>query len=222
MKNQTKILLSLTTSALVCLSFPKWNHSSLAWVALVPALVASARESEAKAFAYGLLAGWAAFCGILYWIIPTFQAAHVALWTGVLSLLLLAGYVALYYGAFFAMLSKIRGRFSPDAAVFLGTALWVALEYLRNHFLSGFPWGSLGYSQWREPAHIQIARFTGIYGVSALIVFFNLLVSLFILERTAKRWTLIAAVAIFGFVFAFSRMGPPEGTPQSPVQFSIL
>jgi apolipoprotein N-acyltransferase len=51
--------------------------------------------------------------------------------------------------------------------------LWVSLEYVRSLGFLGFPWNSLGYSQYRQISVIQMAEFTGVFGVSFLIVFVN-------------------------------------------------
>lgn len=48
--------------------------------------------------------------------------------------------------------------------------IWVALEIVRGRFLSGFPWNFLGASQYANLPLIQVASFTGVYGVSFLIV----------------------------------------------------
>ncbi len=47
--------------------------------------------------------------------------------------------------------------------------LWTALEYVRGHALTGFPWSSLGYSQYRFLHFIQVADIVGIYGVSFIV-----------------------------------------------------
>lgn len=52
-------------------------------------------------------------------------------------------------------------------------SLWVALELLIGWFLSGFPWNLLGASQYAILPIIQIASFTGVYGVSFLVVWFS-------------------------------------------------
>jgi apolipoprotein N-acyltransferase len=49
------------------------------------------------------------------------------------------------------------------------SAIWVALEWVRGWFLTGFPWNFLGTSQWRQVALIQVASVTGVYGISFLV-----------------------------------------------------
>ena len=39
--------------------------------------------------------------------------------------------------------------------------------------LTGFPWGSVGYSQWNNLIGIQVASVIGVHGISFVIVLFN-------------------------------------------------
>jgi len=50
------------------------------------------------------------------------------------------------------------------------------LEWVRTYILGGFPWVALGYSQYRTTFLIQFAEFTGVYGISALVVLVNVVV----------------------------------------------
>ena len=54
--------------------------------------------------------------------------------------------------------------------------IWVAGEFLRAYFLSGFPWYYLAHSQFRQLYLIQIADLTGSLGISLLIAICNALV----------------------------------------------
>jgi apolipoprotein N-acyltransferase len=53
------------------------------------------------------------------------------------------------------------------------SAVWVGGEYLRSFLFTGFPWNSLGVSQYANAAVIQIAQWGGVYLVSASIVWMN-------------------------------------------------
>lgn len=74
----------------------------------------------------------------------------------------------------------------------LGAAAWVAIEMIRSRFLTGFPWDTIGSSQWQLTPLIQIASVTGVYGVSFLVVWTSL--SLFsavrcIIRHPTKRYS---------------------------------
>ncbi|NIQ08785.1 MAG: apolipoprotein N-acyltransferase, partial [Gammaproteobacteria bacterium] len=51
--------------------------------------------------------------------------------------------------------------------------LWVALEFLREFLLTGFPWATIGYSQHTWLAMIQSADLFGVYGISFLLILCN-------------------------------------------------
>lgn len=70
--------------------------------------------------------------------------------------------------------SFMRGRIKGMSLPFFAAALWVSLEYLRTYLLSGFPWALIGYSQWKFLSLIQAAEYTGVYGISFIIVFVNI------------------------------------------------
>ena len=59
----------------------------------------------------------------------------------------------------------------------LGIVVWVALEYVRAHFGTGFAWNLLGVSQVRIPQVVQIASLGGTYAVSALVFAANIVLA---------------------------------------------
>ena len=69
---------------------------------------------------------------------------------------------------------------------------WVVVEWSRTWLLWGFPWAPLALSQWERPVVLQIAAWSGAYGVSFLLIFFNLCVAQTLrhrfVRRERKRW----------------------------------
>jgi apolipoprotein N-acyltransferase len=55
----------------------------------------------------------------------------------------------------------------------LCAAAWVGLEMIRARLWTGFPWSLLGVSQYEKLPLIQIAAWTGVYGISFLLVWFS-------------------------------------------------
>lgn len=51
--------------------------------------------------------------------------------------------------------------------------IWVALEMILARLFTGFPWNLLGVSQYRILPLIQIASWTGVYGVTFILVWFS-------------------------------------------------
>ena len=69
-----KLTLPLISALLLILTFPPYEMAYLAWVGLVPLLVAIKRSGLAAAYAYAFLAGISFYMGVFAWInvIPGF------------------------------------------------------------------------------------------------------------------------------------------------------
>ena len=66
------LILSLASGLLLALSFPRFGHPAVSWIALAPLLVALAEAARTRgglrrAWALGLAAGVLYFGGTLYW-----------------------------------------------------------------------------------------------------------------------------------------------------------
>ncbi len=205
-------LLSLLSGILLILSFPNFDLEFLAWFALVPLLYAVDGKSLWNSFKLGFFTGFISFLGILYWIvvaIHTYGNVHVI--PSVFILLLLVGYLSLFIGAFTFLYRFIQTRLGLKT-ILLAPLLWVALEYLRSFFLTGFPWASLAYSQYINLPLIQMAEITGIYGPSFVILMVNATLYTAILHWSKKTFPLrevvITVLLLLGFlVYGYWRMG---------------
>lgn len=172
-----RLALALLSAVLLALSFALTETFTglprLAWVALVPLGLAIQRCGTKQALWLGWLSGTAAYLAILSWVIIVMQIyGHLPLPLSLLFLFMLAAYVGLYVGLFASGWRWLDDRW-PRWSWLFAPALWVALEWLRGHLLSGFPWALFGYSQYRQLPLIQIADVTGVYGVSFVLVMVN-------------------------------------------------
>ncbi len=165
------------TGFFLTLSFPRVQFYLLAWVAIVPLMVSIKQMNCKQAFYAGLTAGMAFFLSLIYWIVPTLDIyGGLPFFLAVPILLLFALYLGLYSGIF----ALVFNLLNIDSVLmpFKAAAVWVGIEYLRSFLFTGFPWGSLGYSQYMNIHIIQIADITGVYGVSFLIVMTNTVFSM--------------------------------------------
>ncbi|MCK4436632.1 apolipoprotein N-acyltransferase [bacterium] len=198
------ILLSSLSGILLVLCFPKFDLEILAWVALVPLLLVIRNKDGKEAFILSCLCGAIFFTGLLYWIGTVTAYNKLA----PLGLLLLISYLSLYFGSFGLLLSLIKNQKYRKQHHFLSIkdysnasrkrllvncllvpSLWVSLEFIRSHLFSGFPWGLIGYSQHLNLPLIQISAFTGVYGVSFLVVLVNVAISESV--SMVKDWKLL-------------------------------
>ena len=205
------ILWCLFSGILLALSFPRFDLEFLAWFALVPLFYATEGKGLYQSFKLGFLTGLVSFLGILYWIIVAVHTyGNVPLILSGLILLLLIVYLSLFIGAFTFLTRLIQIRSGLQTILFT-PFLWVTLEYLRSFFLSGFPWASLGYSQYLNLSFIQMADITGVYGLSFVILLVN--ATLFGVLRQFPRRSFLSrevvmtALILLGFlVYGYAKM----------------
>ncbi len=178
-KNISFLLLyfpAFTSGLMLTASFPDTSLFYLAFAALVPLLVSIQSMTYRASFYAGFVTGFAHFVTLIYWIIPTvniYGGLHPLLALSTLALLCL--YLSLYIGGFTFLIKKMD--LSPGVLPLGGACLWVGIEYIRAHALTGFPWGILGYSQYSNTTLVQMADLTGVLGLSFLIVLCNFLIT---------------------------------------------
>ncbi len=205
-------LLSLLSGILLILSFPNLDLEFLAWFALVPLLYSIDGKGPYHSFRLGFLTGIVSFLGILYWIVVAVHTyGNIPLIPSVFILLLLVVYLSLFIGVFTFLTRLIQIRSGLQTFLFI-PFLWVALEYLRSHLLTGFPWANLGYSQYLNLPFIQMADVTGAYGLSFVLLFVN--ATLFwVLRQWPKRVfpikeVIAAMILVLGFLsYGYVKMG---------------
>ena len=165
------LLLALLSGVLLTISFPPGRLSFVAWFALIPLLKSIETASPSKAFRLGLFSGLIHYLSLIYWIVVVLgRYGNLNFFVAFLALVLLSFYLSLYLGLFACLTTCLKdSRFS----IILMACFWVAIEYTKGHFLSGFPWCLLGYTQYEQLYLIQISDLFGVYGVSFLIVFAN-------------------------------------------------
>jgi apolipoprotein N-acyltransferase len=205
------LLLCATSGLLAAAAFPPFSIWPLAWVAWVPLLLALRGRSPRAAFLPGFTSGLVAWVATLPWIVIVVHVyGHAPLAFAVLVLFALSAYLALY-PAVWAVGVACAARAGAGACVWLGAGLWVALEFLRTYLLSGFPWAILANSQAGVVPIIQIAEWTGAYGVSFLLILASLsiagvLAAMVEGKRVQEAWFRLGVVALFvAVVFSYGQ-----------------
>jgi len=222
-KREQALLMSVFSGILLALAFPRPSVAVLAWFALVPMLLFS-RE---RPFRSGFFAGLAFYALLLYWlniVMTTFGRLHPVL--SMVAWLLLAAYLALFFGVATWLCHRCKDRMSLPLTVSF-PLVWTGLDYLREFFLTGFPWGALGYSQSEHLWVVQSLDVWGVYGLTALLAFSNILIAE---AWQAKRKQLrLPYVALGLFVLLFCgnaaygvwRLGQPLDARQETLALSL-
>lgn len=166
--------LSVVSGLILVTIFPRLDWSILAWTALVPFFFAIQGKTLKNVFWLGMTLGMAFYFFGLQWVTNTIiNYGHLPVALSYAVLALLAAYLS-FYLALFGYLTVWLSRNNDSLFFLLAPFVWTALEYLRSTFTPlSFSWLGLGYSQYDFLPVIQIAEFTGVYGVSWLIVFVN-------------------------------------------------
>ena len=221
-------LIALFAGLLLAMAFPKFGLAGFAWIC--PALLALAARGKrgADVFRAGYVGGLAFRLTSLYWLLymPV---------TGlpILGWVALSAYVALFFGGWAVIVSSFKFQDSSWSGrlrwTLTGAAAWVALEWVRGWFLSGFPWSFLGASQYKLVPLIQIASVTGVLGVSFLMVWLSLAIYAageMIFRNPSKRHVWQAEIVVpmivivLLFVGGLFRMNQPE--PATPNTLRIV
>jgi apolipoprotein N-acyltransferase len=165
-------------------SLPPFSFAEAAYVAFLPLLLwFQCRPGRCAVWLVSLGAGWAAWLAVLVWL------RHVTVAGTVVLSFILALFFLLWAGAAAILVPRLSPRSFPVRLLgFAGLAgFWVVLEWIRTWFLWGFPWAPLALSQWERPVVLQLAAWTGAWGVSFLLVFFNLAVAQTLWYRIIRR-----------------------------------
>lgn len=215
------------------LAFPKFDVAGLGWIAPGLLALSGLGLKTPAAFRVGFAGSFAFYLMALHWLlyIP-FAFAPIVGWIA------LSMYLSVFTGAWVALnalafparseeekvpkgwflfeVSELVTRASWPGRVlwtFQAAVLWVALEMIVSRFLTGFPWLALGASQYKLLPVLQIAPFTGVYGVSflmiwlatslavaALLLIQKPLPKIFWIREVAIAATVVALVSFYGWV----------------------
>ena len=179
------ILYGIASGTLLVLSLPKPDIYPLAWLALVPLLITIARESNPRRImASSYTAGLIFFSGTFYWITETMVtfgglSVPLAVGVGVLFAVTYALYFVLFGVGLYVVVRRLGSR-----GVFFAAPVWVTVELLRAHLFSGFPWMLSGYALVPFSGILQVAAWTGVYGLSFIATAVNSVIAYGAIHRS--------------------------------------
>jgi len=197
-KLRQDLILSIMSGCLLGLSFPPYPFPLLALVGFVPLLLLIERQPKhlylhlyLTFFLYHCLANW--------WI---------GSWSSETDPYLLASCIGLaIVHPFFFMLpiatyNVIKKRSLPSTSLILFPFIWVSFEWLHSIGELAFPWLSIGYTQVLNFYYVQVADISGVWGVSFLVIWVNVIIYKLIYlakQRKSKKIILSELFAIPSF-----------------------
>ncbi len=211
------------TALLLIFSFPNFELWFLAWVGLVPLLIAIARQpSPLRALILGWAVGTAFFYTTCYWL--TYSMIHYGGVPTVVAYVLLvpAAVVIGIFPGLAMMLVALAIKRWGERAVLLAPVFWTAFEWVRLG-VTGQLWNALGYSQAFKWHLIQLASWGGVYAFSFLIVVINAAIALLIIKRTFRAGlaAFFIVVSVF-FVIVSPRLGPVSYTSDPVMSLCVV
>lgn len=211
-----RILAIIASGLMVAALVPPFSYAYLAWICLIPLLIAAwslrGKHRAKKGFLIGYLAGVISFGIQVSWL-------ETVSWLGPI---VLAGYLALYFGAFGAFAATLGNPWHRKTEIaetpfhslftaFIHATIWAGLELARGWVFTGFSWNGLGVAFHDTLAISQSADILGVAGLSLMLVFFQC-VLVQVAHRVMKtgvdgirrpRWDFAVTALMVGMLLAY-------------------
>ncbi len=158
----------------------RWGIGPLAFIALVPVPFVLRRNGYGASVLLGMLYGYGTYALFNFWLAKFHPLAHII--------------VPVIYGAYFLILFpalKAADDLFPRYGHLVQLVVWLAYEYLRTLGFLGYAYGVIGYSQYLFLPVARIAEVTGVWGVSAIVVFPSFFLGRAVVEKTehpSRSW----------------------------------
>ena len=196
---------------------PPWR-SGLAWIALVPLLWALLNDRAVAHPHYRRRAAVTAYCsGVLWYILNCYWIYQTMLYYGggippvgcAGIVVLFSAVLGLYLGLFGWITAFFRRRYGLFPALLLAPFVWAALD-LAGARITSVPWDQLGYSQIDNLLLTRLAPWTGVYGITWVLVLGNVALTRALLCRTLRASipAVIAVVLLSGLVASHPAPAP--------------
>jgi apolipoprotein N-acyltransferase len=226
LSKRTTCALAVLSAVLLLASFPPFNLGFLAWVAFVPWLVVLYYESDVnrartlhriRGIILAPIAAWVAF------IVGDYLGmfAPASWYPTVLTLywpIVALGVLAIALSGFMSEFPEMMGWRSKEAPpehvahlsrslpgafqIIIPAVLWTATEFLMlsipivYRFLGAMGFFSIAKTQWQYAPLLRLASFTGMYGVTFLIVLVNCAIAYGVVHYREARRVSKPAIAV--------------------------
>jgi len=213
---------------------PAWR-SVFAFLGLVPLLwallspeCADSRRPLRRGFLIAYLCGTLWTMGNCYWVRDVMmQYGDMPPFAPTLLLIGFSLVLGLYFGIFgWSVVLVRRATGSTRLALVAAPFLWVALDLAASRITS-VPWDQLGYSQVDNMLLNQLAPWTGVYGISFVLVAVNALIAGFRLTTEQKQapvarfriesWYFVLVLAIWFLANGLNVLPTPQPTTATAI-----
>jgi apolipoprotein N-acyltransferase len=181
-----RLLLACASGVMLAAAFPPSPLYSIAYVSLIPfLLLLETLRGTWKIIRLSYLTFLIFHVSTLYWIGGFADGKDVWLMIAGAAVVLVH---PLFYLPIVLLYVWVRRRLGLLLGLIFFVLVWISYEY--SHSLSefSFPWIALGNSQAYDLPRIQIAEFTSVYGLSFLVLTFNVIGFVLITKLATRGW----------------------------------
>jgi apolipoprotein N-acyltransferase len=190
---------AVLSGILLGLSFPPSPFYSLAYVAFIPIFYLFARINS-----YGQILKYSYIFLVVFHLLTVYWTGGYVV--GIDIWMMTAGAAVLFIHPFFflpfifcAFIVRKRMGLIPGLSAF--ALLWTSFEYLHSLGEYSFPWLTIGNSQAYDVTRIQMIEYTSVFGLSLVILCFNILAFLVLWNMAHGHWKLRSASVSGMFIF---------------------
>ncbi|MEX0602583.1 MAG: hypothetical protein WD295_04525, partial [Bacteroidota bacterium] len=181
------VAMAVASGVLLGAAFPPSPLYSLAYVAFIPFFVLFDRlERWGQVIRFSYLSLFAFNLVSLYWV-----GGFSHMRDG--YLMLSGSALVLLHPAFFLVgilpAWVVRQRLGRTAFFAAFPLTWIGFEYLHSLTEFAFPWVTVGNSQAYDLARSQVVEYTSVYGLSFLVIVFNILAYSILVKLARKDWS---------------------------------
>ncbi|MBC8107195.1 MAG: apolipoprotein N-acyltransferase [Anaerolineae bacterium] len=180
----TRVCLLAISSILLTFSFAPYSQFYLAWIGMVPWLLALRGTRNIYA-----AIGWGFIGGVIFNAISMTWLIHATL----LGTAALVGYTSLFWALAGAIVHATKAleprRWHPAVAVLLIATVWAGCEWFRGWLFNGFQWMFLGQTQSPILAMCQVADIGGVFAVTFWVMCINALIVITVMHRAPSPRT---------------------------------
>jgi apolipoprotein N-acyltransferase len=215
-----------------------WWLQLLAMAVFAKSLLSANGMKQAAWRSWVFSAAW--MCGSIWWLyISMHTYGGLPSWLAAFAVVLLSGCLALFYMLVCMIFYQVtinnirKTRNSPVAGVFTAyvaiifAACWMMAEIARGTWLTGFPWGAIGYAHIDGP-FASLAPYIGVYGMSFVTAYAAMLMMQLVTSvlRKPNNPVIFQSAAIAALLLVLPKLAQPwvpslvEKTP--PIQVTLL
>jgi apolipoprotein N-acyltransferase len=219
---------AFVSGILMTLCFPPFSVWPLCFVALAPLFVAvlRVRPSRRESFKAMFTCGVVFYVTLMWWVVKLLPSAGATIpWILTPAVFIMAFYLSVYPALAFVLLAAVT-RWRLAAFIVAAPAVWVLADLARSQGELSFPWGVMGYALSAAPVMVQSASAIGLFGLTFVIVFVNVLVGgAFVLRDTRLRAvSFVGAVVVAGCMWGQGRsaIAGLETQPNETIRTAIV